>query len=147
MSADSKPLELYEVGENLSREIWVEEIRLNSFLNPEGQPLKLSTKVVNDQRVLVSFVPQGPGHYSLNQKGRTLYSFAVNCSPEEADLRAVDVANLTADAGESAFMVSNREQYEELKRGERIFHWFLLACVGLLILEVALFQIFRRLAV
>jgi len=57
----------------------------------------------------------------------------VNCNPEEADLRKIDVAKLPARAGVSAYNIKGKEDYEQLQSGQKIFHWFVLVCMALLL--------------
>ena len=146
LSMESKKVELYETGDRLQEEIWMDEMRSNSFIDPAGNRMKVKSKVINDKRLLVSFIPASPGHYSLNKNQVTLYSFAVNCNPEESDLRPMDLDQLQTSSDAQTFKVEGKEQYEELKAGQKVFHWFLLACITLMFCELFLFQLFRRLS-
>ncbi|MCH2206093.1 MAG: VWA domain-containing protein [Lentisphaerales bacterium] len=146
MSNEAQTMEVFEVGQSIQQEVWSDELKGNSFYDPEKQKLKLKTRIVNDERLLISFTPQIPGHFTLHSKGRLNYAFPVNCSPDEADLRKIDVSRLPTSLATSAYNIKGKEHYEQLKSGQKIFHWFLLAGLTLLIGELFLFRLFRRLA-
>lgn len=147
MSKENRKLEHFEAGDSVKAEVWFSEMSGNTFLKPDLTPLKVKTSRVNDDRLLVSFTPESTGHYKLNRDNRILYSFPVNCSAEEADLRKIDASELPSRTNGAAFALSGAEPYEMLNQGQPVYHWFLIAVLGLLTLELFFFQIFRRLSV
>ena len=147
LSRESKKLKLYEVGDRLHDEVWLEEIRSNRFVDPENRRIKVESKTINDSRLAISFIPQMIGHYSLYKQGVPLYSYAINCNPDESDLRVIDVSALQTADGVKSFKVKGKEKYAEVKAGQKIFHWFLIACLLLLMSELFLFHFFKRFSI
>ncbi|NQZ56343.1 MAG: VWA domain-containing protein [Lentisphaeraceae bacterium] len=146
MARESRQLESFEVEDKLQKEVWLDEMRQNHFVSPDGRRQKIKTHKITDKRLLVEFTPLKPGHYSLKKKDALLHSFAVNCNAEEADLRQIDLDSLPSRNGVEAFQVKGKDEYEQVQSGQKVFHWFLLACMGFLFTELFLFQLFRRLA-
>ncbi|MCM8542046.1 MAG: VWA domain-containing protein [Lentisphaeraceae bacterium] len=146
MSKENRKLEHYEAGEPIKTEVWFSEMSGNTFLKPDQTPLKVKSSRVNDDRLLISFTPTFTGHYNLKRNAQLLYSFPVNCSSEEADLRKIDAKELPSRTNGAAFALSGAEPYDMLNQGRPVYHWFLITVLSLLTLELFFFQLFRRLS-
>ena len=146
MSTEARHAELFEAGDKLQKEVWKSELTNSKFHSPGKDRLKLNFTKVNDERVIAYFTPKSVGHYQLKQANETLYSFPVNCSPNESDLRSLDTALLAARSETPITQVRGQEAYEEIKSGQKVYHWFLLGCIAFLFGELIFSNIFRRLA-
>lgn len=128
------------VGAAVTGEIWKRDLGPEPLRDPEGAPVLVKTEQLGE-RAAISFVPSAPGFYTLRRGSALLEAFAVNPSPDESDLRAVDRALLPEQLGEHAqpgFFVGGRDDFEDLVRGRPIFHWLILAGLTLLLIEMAL---------
>jgi hypothetical protein len=99
------------------------------------------------ERYGVSFVPAELGFYTL-KSARAAYSYGINPSPDESDLRQVDKQLLpdSIKEGQQAHFVAGQEDYEDLVRGRPVFHYFVFAGVFLLLLELGFQLLVKRLA-
>ena len=93
-------------------------------------------RYLRNSAIGVSFVPDQFGFYSLGQP-RPRLAFAVNPSAEESDLRSVDRELLPTTTGGDTVgqFVEGRTEFDELVAGRPIFHWFVLAAIGMLLVE------------
>ena len=126
-------------GEPIAAEIWRSELERAPLRTPSGELLAVKTEA-RGERLGLSFVPDELGFHTA-RADKLLHAFAVNPPPEESDPRPIDRALLPEQLGEQGqrgFFVQGREDFEELVLGKPIFHWFLLAAVALLVLELAL---------
>jgi hypothetical protein len=70
----------------------------------------------------------------------------VNPPADESDLRPIDRALLPEQLGEKGqkgFFVEGRQDFDDLILGKPIFHWFILAAVLMLLVELA-FQFYLQ---
>jgi hypothetical protein len=146
ISNDEPPPGAYVIGENIQTEVWRSDLKDNSFLAPSGRPVAVKREALGE-RYGVSFVPAELGFYTLHS-GPALYSFAVNPSPDESDLRQVDKQLLpdTLKEGQHAHFVAGQEDYDNLVLGRPVFHYFVFAGLILLILELSVQLLMKRLA-
>lgn len=146
LSRENRKLVHYEAGETVKSEVWFHEMSGNTFLKPDNTPLKVNSSRINDERLLISFNPEMNGHYHLKKNGSLLYSFPVNSSDDESDLRTIDLKDLPTRSQGAAYSLSGADTYETLNKGRPVYHWFLLAAVAFLTLELFFFNLFRRLS-
>ncbi len=126
------------VSEPITDEVWKNELRDHPLRKPSGEPLEVRTEALGE-RLGISFTPEEPGFYTL-RGAKLLHAYAVNPSPEESDLRPIDRALLPEQLGESGrkgFFVEGRADFDDLVLGKPVFHWFVLAAVALLMVEIA----------
>jgi len=143
VSAEEAPPTAYTIGETLHTEVWRTELRDFDFQSPSGAPVTVKSQPLGE-RYSVSFTPEHLGFYTLGSP-RPLYAFGINTSPEESDLRPIDMQALPREfaAGRDARFVAGSEDYEELAKGRPVFHWFVLAGMAFLVTESG-FQLFLR---
>ena len=143
VSADEPPPAAYTIGETLHTEVWKNEMRDDDFKNPAGAPVTVKRELTGE-RYSVTFTPDQLGFYTLGSP-QPRYAFAVNTSPDEADLRPIDKDVLPKEfaADRDAHFIGGREDFDELANGRPIFHWFVLGALGFLLLE-SCFQFFVR---
>lgn len=143
ISADEPPRTAYVIGETLHTEVWRQEMQDAEFKSPTGMSVSVKRELAG-QRYTVSFTPGQLGFYTLGAQ-RPLYAYAVNASPEEADLRPIDKEILPKEfaADKQAHFVGGRQDYDELAQGRPLFQWFVLAAVAFLMMETG-FQVFLR---
>ncbi len=146
ISSDESPPEAYIVGENIQTEVWRSDLKDNSFKSPSGRPVEIKREAMGE-RYGISFVPAELGFYTL-RSARSIYSFGVNPSPDESDLRQVDKQLLpdSVKEGQQAHFVAGQEDYENLILGRPIFHYFVFAGIILLILELGFQLLIKKLA-
>lgn len=136
----------FAAGQLVTGEVWRADLRRQPFTSPSGRVIDVRQEPLGE-RAGVSFPADEIGFYTLAD-GRLKYAFAVNGDPDESDLRVVDKAHLPAqlaDGQESGFAGGQRD-YDEIAHGRSLVPWFLLAALGVLLLELALQHLFRRLA-
>jgi hypothetical protein len=135
----------YVIGEPLQTEIWKSELQ-EDFKNPAGQAVTVKREP-QGERFTVSFTPDQLGFYTMGTVPPR-YAFAVNASSDESDLRAVDKNMLPSALPEKqqgqAHFVAGVEDYEEARQGRPLFHYFIFAAVGLLVLESGFQLLLRR---
>lgn len=140
------PPPAFTIGAQVEGEVWRADLRRQPVTSPSGRVLDVRQDP-RGERTGVVFPADELGFYTLVD-GRLKNAWAVNPDPEESDLRAVDREHLSVQTGgdaEGAFL-GGRDDYEALARGRPLAHWFLLAALGALGLEL-LFQLWlRRLA-
>jgi hypothetical protein len=143
VSSDEPPPAAYTIDETLHTEIWRSETR-NDFINPSGEPVIVQRELAGE-RCRVTFTPDQLGFYTLGSP-KLLYAFGVNTSPDEADLRPIDKDVLPREfaAGHEAHFVAGSEDYDQIAKGRPIFHWFILAALGFLLLETGFQFLIRR---
>jgi hypothetical protein len=131
-----------QVGDAVTDEIWKSELAANPLRKPSGEPLEVKTEALGE-RVGIAFTPDELGFYTMRGT-KLLHSYAVNPPPDESDLRPIDRALLPeqlSEKGQTGFFVQGHDDFENLILGKPIFHWFVLAAVLLLLVEI-LFQLF-----
>jgi hypothetical protein len=130
------------VGEPVADEVWKTELAASPLRRPSGEPMEAKADALGE-RVGLTFVPDEIGFYTI-RGSKLLHAYAVNPPPDESDLRPIDRSLLPEQLGEKGqrgFFVQGREDFENLILGKPIFHWFVLAAVVLLVVELA-FQFF-----
>lgn len=134
------------VGEPVQGEVWRTDLQNNTFRSPSGQAVVVRQEPVGE-RIGLGFTPPEPGFYTL-RGSRLLHAFAVNPSPDESDLRAVDKSLLPDQLkeGQGGTFVQGQAELQELVQGRPLFHWFVFATLAFLVLELALQLLFKRLA-
>jgi hypothetical protein len=131
-----------QVGEAVTDEVWKSELAANPLRKPTGEPLEVKAEALGE-RVGIAFTPDELGFYTMRGT-KLLHSYAVNPPPDESDLRPIDRALLPeqlSEKGQTGFFVQGHDDFENLVLGKPIFHWFVLAAVALLLIEI-LFQLF-----
>jgi len=143
----SAAMEPFTVGDSLSAETWTAEATGRELSGPAGPVSKVRRENLGE-RTRLQFVATAPGIYQLTGgDDRALLAFAVNTDSGQSDLRTIDPAILPDRAGgdqSDAEFVGATADYRELLRGRPVFHWFLFAALGALLLESVLFKIHRR---
>ncbi|MDF3056701.1 MAG: rane protein [Rariglobus sp.] len=136
----------FAAGQLVTGEVWRDDLRRQPFTSPSGRVIDVHQEPLGE-RAGVSFPAEEIGFYTLAD-GRLKYAFAVNADPEESDLRVVDKAHLPAQltAGQESGFAGGQGDYDEIAHGRSLVPWFLLAAVGVLLLELVLQLVFRRLA-
>ena len=125
------------IGETVSDEVWKSELKDQPIKRPGGEPLEVKTEALGE-RIAISFVPEELGFYT-HRSVKLLHAYAVNANPDESDLRPIDRALLPEQLGEQGqhgFFVDGREDFSDLVLGKPVFHWFILAGVALLLIEL-----------
>lgn len=131
-------------GEQVVDEVWKNEIEKTPVRKPSGDLLEVKTEPMGE-RVGVSFVPDELGFYTMRD-GKLLHAYAVNPPADESDLRPIDRSLLPEQLGEKGqkgFFVEGRQDFDDLILGKPIFHWFILAAVVMLLIELA-FQFYLQ---
>jgi hypothetical protein len=134
----------YTIGETLHTEVWRNELRDLDFLSPSGAAITVKRELTGE-RYRVSFKPEQLGFYTLGSP-KPLYAFGVNASPEESDLRPIDLDVLPKEfaADRAAHFVAGAEDFEALRKGKPVFHWFVLAAILLLVSESGFQLLLKR---
>jgi hypothetical protein len=130
------------VGDTVTDEVWKSELAATPLRKPSGEPLEVKAEALGE-RVGIAFTPDEMGFYTM-RGNKLLHSYAVNPPPDESDLRPIDRALLPeqlSEKGQTGFFVQGRDDFQDLVLGKPIFHWFVLAAVLLLLVEI-LFQFF-----
>ena len=125
------------IGETVTDEVWKSELKDHPIKRPGGEPLEVKTEALGE-RIAISFVPEELGFYT-HRSTKLLHAYAVNANPDESDLRPIDRALLPEQLGEKGqqgFFVEGRADFSDLVLGKPIFHWFILAGVALLVIEL-----------
>jgi hypothetical protein len=136
----------FAAGGLVSGEVWRDDLRRQPITSPSGRVIDVRQEPLGE-RALITFPAEELGFYTLTD-GRMKYAYAVDADPEEADLRPVDKSHLPAqlaEGQESAF-ASGQRDYDEIAHGRSLVPWFLLAACALLVLELAMQLVFRRMA-
>ena len=126
------------IGEPVTDEVWKRDLAGSPVRRPTGEPLEVKTEALGE-RVGISFAPEEIGFYTI-RGSRLLHAYAVNPPPDESDLRPIDRTLLPEQLGERGqrgFFVEGRADFENLILGKPVFHWFILAGVALLLVELA----------
>lgn len=136
-------MESFVPGDTISGETWAAEANGRDWVMPGT----IKVPVRQDgfgERLRVTLTAAAPGFYRLpGGDERDLLAFAVNPDRRESDLRSMDPAVLPDRAGGSnpgAAFVGETADYGSLLRGRPAFHWFILAALGLLLVEALLFK-------
>jgi len=132
------------VGEPVADEVWKSEMDKAPLRKPSGEVLEVKAEPMGE-RVGLSFVPDELGFYQM-RSGKLLHAYAVNPPPDESDLRPIDRSLLPQqldEKGQKGFFVAGRQDFEDLILGRPIFHWFVLAAVLMLVVELA-FQFYLQ---
>jgi len=143
LSSDEPPPEAYVVGDTIQTEVWRSDLRESGFMSPSDRPVDIKREPLGE-RYGITFTPMELGFYTL-RSSRGLYSFGVNPSPDESDLRQVDKQLLpdSVKEGQQAHFIAGQDDYENLVQGRPVFHYFVVA--GLIILSLELgFQLWLK---
>lgn len=134
-------------GEPIVDEVWKNELEKTPLRKPSGGPLEVKVEPLGE-RAGITFVPDELGFY-LMRGGKLFHAYAVNPPPDESDLRPIDRSLLPEqldEQGQKGFFVAGRQDFEDLILGRPIFHWFILAGVLMLVLELLFQLLFQRAA-
>jgi hypothetical protein len=136
----------FAAGDLVTGEVWRDDLRRQPFTSPSGRVIEVRQEPLGE-RAAINFPADEIGFYTLVD-GRLKYAYAVNADPEESDLRPVDKAHLPAQlaAGQESGFAGGQNDYDEIAHGRPLIPWFLLAALAVLILELVLQLVFRRLA-
>lgn len=133
-----------QVGEPVTDEVWKSELAAVSLRKPTGETLEVKTEALGE-RVGIAFTPDELGFYTMRGT-KLLHAYAVNPPADESDLRPIDRSLLPdqlSEKGQQGFFVQGHEDFENLILGKPVFHWFVLAAVAMLLIEI-LFQLFLQ---
>jgi hypothetical protein len=136
------------LGDPVSDEVWKSELEKAPMRKPSGELLEVKTEPLGE-RAGISFVPDELGFYTIRAGGKLLHAYGVNPSSDESDLRPIDRSLLPeqlSEKGQRGFFVQGREDFDDLILGKPIFHWFVLAAVALLVVELAFQFLLQRTA-
>ena len=99
------------------------------------------------ERYNITFTPDQLGFYTLGAP-KPVCAFGINSSAAEADLRPIDKDVLPKEfaSGHESHFVAGVDEFDELAKGRPLFHWFILAAVGFLLLENGFQFLLRRAA-
>ena len=145
ISTEEPPPSSYIIGETLETEIWRSEMR-NALLSPSGASVD-SRRELDGERCSLAFTPQQPGVYTLGGPSDE-HAYAVNPPTDESDLRQMDKSLLPTEFADNhqAHFVAGADQFDELAKGRRVFHWFILGALTFLLLESGFQFLIRRTA-
>ncbi|MCH2175089.1 MAG: BatA and WFA domain-containing protein [Lentisphaeria bacterium] len=138
--------DFYSLGEPMAIEIWRSDMKQNQFLDPNMEPINVDTQGINDERMLIRFSPAEVGHYQLYKGQRLKVSLPVNVTRKESNLLKLDKSKLPTSTEVTGYVVTGAQAYDDIKEGKNIFHYFLIGCLIFLIIEMFLFQYFKRLS-
>lgn len=133
-----------QVGEPVTDEVWKSELAAVPLRKPTGETLEVKTEALGE-RVGIAFTPDELGFYTMRGT-KLLHAYAVNPLADESDLRPIDRSLLPeqlSEKGQQGFFVQGHEDFENLILGKPVFHWFVLAAVAMLLIEI-LFQLFLQ---
>jgi hypothetical protein len=144
LSSDEPPPEAYVVGDSIQSEVWRSDLRESGLVSPSGRPVDVKREPMGE-RYGISFTPMELGFYTL-RSSRGLYSFGVNASPDESDLRQVDKQLLpdSVKEGQQAHFIAGQDDYQNLIQGRPVFHYFLLGGLAVLSLELGCQVLIKR---
>lgn len=136
-------------GDVMDAEAWLRDVQTTEFNGPTGAPV-VSSRAISGERVQLTLTAREPGFYTLpDAKGRTAALLAANIAPEESDLRVLEggvAAKQAQQDSVSANQIAAGADYLELARGASVFHWFVWAALGMLVIETLLQTKIRRTA-
>jgi hypothetical protein len=143
---DNAPKAAYLVGDTIATEVWRAELKNSELKGPDGQAVRLQKEAEGD-RYAISFTPEQTGFYTMSSD-RLLHAFAVNTSAEESDLRHIDKDVLpdTLRTEQQARFVQGQRDYESLIQGHPAFHYFVVAGIVVLMMELAFQWLINRMA-
>jgi hypothetical protein len=146
ISADEPPPAAHTIGETLHTEVWRSEMRTDDFKSPSGSTVTVKREP-SGERYNVTFTPDQLGFYTLGTP-KPVCAFGINTSADEADLRPMDKDVLPKEfaSNHESHFVAGAEDFDELAKGRPLFHWFILAALGFLLLESAFQFLLRRAA-
>jgi len=131
------------IGDSIAGETWAAEANGRDLINPEGGSTRMRAEI-SGERMNIFFRATAPGIYRMpGSDDRNLLAFAVNTDPSQSDLRTIDPTVLPDRAigsEKQASFVGKTTDYAALLHGKPAFHWFLLAALGLLLIEGILFK-------
>lgn len=136
----------HEPGSVMQAEVW--SGGKSDFIGPSGLPVA-AMRAGSGERVTMMVPAREPGFYTLKgDGGRPAHILAANIAPAETDLRVLDAettrAHAAADAVAGAHAVGAGTDYGELAHGQPVFHWFVIAALGALLLESLIQSRVRR---
>lgn len=135
--------EPFLVGDTISGETWAADATGRELTGPDGLPARFRADLLAE-RTRITFPAEAMGFYRLSADAtHDLLAFAVNIDPDQSDLRSMDPTILPDRAGAThgeAALVAAASNYSALLHGRPVFHWFILAALGLLVIEGALFK-------
>jgi hypothetical protein len=137
LTSDEAQPASFVLGDPVTDEIWKSELRDHPLRKPSGEPMEVKTEALGE-RIGITFTPWETGIYAMRGE-KLLHAYAVNPSPEESDLRPIDRALLPEqldENGRRGYFVAGREDFGDLVMGKPVFHWFILAAVALLAVEL-----------
>ena len=146
ISADEPPPPAHTIGETLRAEVWRSDMRADDFKSPSGSAVTVKREP-SGERYNITFTPDQLGFYTLGAP-KPVFAFGINTSPAEADLRPIDKEVLPREfaSGHESHFVAGAEEFDELAKGRPLFHWFILAALGFLLLETGFQFLLRRAA-
>jgi len=136
----------YRVGERIVTEVWRDDVRESSFLDPNGDKVSTDIEVLGS-RAAVSFTARLPGVYKLVRRDEIRSAFAINPPSEESDLRPVPMESLPQREGtpqRAALVDTATEDLQSASLGKPVFHWFVGGALLFACLELVLHWLIRR---
>jgi len=146
LDSEETPDKAAETGDEIHTEVWESDLKSGSVISPGGKMI-LTTRELDHGRYRVSFMAEQQGVYRLAEE-QTPYAFAVNVPADESDLRSIDLDSLPRrlEREQTAQFVEGQHDFEALNTGKPLFQYFVLAALGMLLLEAAATALFRRLS-
>ncbi len=142
LSTDDSTPASTTVGSTITGEGWAADFTSTPLRDPAGTPLAIKPEALGN-RAGFSFMAETAGFYT-QRNTQLIQAYAVNPPAEESDLRPLDAAQLAKQTGErTGFVVSGRDDLNDLVHGRPLWHWFILAATAILVAEV-LFQLWIR---
>ena len=133
------------IGQTVTGEGWAADLKAAPLRAPDGTPAAIKSEALGE-RTGFSLVAELPGFYT-HKTTQLTQAFAVNPPPEESDLRPLDATQLQKQTGASTgFVVSGRDDLDDLVRGRPLWQWFILAATAMLVMELVFQMWIRRVA-
>lgn len=136
MSRENSLPSSYHPGETVVSRFWKDEVAQARVYDPDQNVVE-ANREINGPSVHLSFPLSTTGFYTIGREP-ALKAFAVNTVSVESDLRPMDKSRLPRRAGpeREAHMVESEEDLDSIRRGEELYHWFLLALLLLMLMEL-----------
>jgi hypothetical protein len=143
LSTTEPPPSAYTVGQLVQADIWRQEMR-DELIGPAGAVAETRRELVGE-RCHLEFKPNQPGFYTLGSL-RPAYAFGVNAATDQSDLRPMDKSLLPTEFSDQheAHLIAGADDYDTLARGRPVFHYLVLAALGILMVESGFQFLIRR---
>ncbi|MEN9361551.1 MAG: hypothetical protein RL095_3086 [Verrucomicrobiota bacterium] len=146
LGPDTSPVLSAAAGNEISKDFWSADLKGARLVDPSNKSRSVENGGGQEQRHRFAFRPESPGLWKLDKSdGKNLYTWAVSCPENEADLRPIPLTSIPGYAKGGAVTAQGAAAYKELNQGLPAAHFFLLAALLLLVSELLLpFLLARR---